>query len=139
MLAGTGPSTMPPLMKRPRSPEDVTSTIAVTRDIEQLQVQEIERLLFLPLHSEDLGRLSVYDFDSIFHSDAFLETETGNPEPDHHFATSLEAPFPDSRLENAALFENTYVAHQRSIQLAFSDNFSFSWNEWSTYIANGPI
>ncbi|KAJ7360944.1 fungal-specific transcription factor domain-containing protein [Mycena albidolilacea] len=119
MLAGTAPSTMPPSMKRPRSPEDVTSTIAVTRDIEQLQVQEIERLLFLPLHSEALGRLPVHDFDSIFHSDAFLETETGNPEPDHRFSTSLEAPFPDSRLENAALFENT-------------------WNEWSTYIANGP-
>ncbi|KAJ6520567.1 fungal-specific transcription factor domain-containing protein [Mycena sanguinolenta] len=51
----------------------------VTQDIEQLQVsetdssqQEIERLLFLPLYTEDLGRLPVYepfDLDSIFRTD----------------------------------------------------------------------
>ncbi|KAJ7664150.1 hypothetical protein B0H17DRAFT_1092265 [Mycena rosella] len=55
---------------------------AMTQEIEQLRVseQEIERLLFLRLYTEDLGRLPIYesfDFDSIFISDAFSESAVG--------------------------------------------------------------
>ncbi|KAJ7511776.1 fungal-specific transcription factor domain-containing protein [Mycena galericulata] len=59
----------------------------VIQDIEQLQVsdQEIERLLFLPLHTEDLGRLPIYepfDFDSIFQLDALSESTMESDEVD---------------------------------------------------------
>ncbi|KAJ7239769.1 fungal-specific transcription factor domain-containing protein [Mycena haematopus] len=102
ILENAEPSAMMPSLKRARSSEDIPSTIpdaseeprnivgssrvaAVTQDIQQLQVsseQEIERLLFLPLYTEDLGRLPVYepfDFDSIFRSDAFLATANAEP------------------------------------------------------------
>ncbi|KAJ7619878.1 hypothetical protein B0H17DRAFT_1152106 [Mycena rosella] len=96
-------STVPPSLKRTRWSEDSppsTSEIVqdvfeeprniagskriavMTQEIEQLRVseQEIERLLFLRLYTEDLGRLPVhesFDFESIFNSDAFdgLEVE----------------------------------------------------------------
>ncbi|KAJ6541631.1 hypothetical protein B0H19DRAFT_1173910 [Mycena capillaripes] len=93
MLNMNEPSAIPPSLKRARSLEEspsiteespnLANSDRVEADIEQLQISEIERLLFLPLHTEDLGRLPVYepfDFDSIFHSDAFLQT--ANPYAD---------------------------------------------------------
>ncbi|KAJ7144798.1 fungal-specific transcription factor domain-containing protein [Mycena crocata] len=97
MLEG---ASIPPSLKRTRSLEEIpvstTETVsdssqeprsiagtarvaAMTQEIERLRMseQEIERLVFLPLHTEDLGRLPVYesfDFDSIFNADAI----TGN-------------------------------------------------------------
>ncbi|KAJ7612194.1 fungal-specific transcription factor domain-containing protein [Roridomyces roridus] len=65
----------------------------VAQDLAQLHVSadqdlELERLLFMPLHTEDLGRLPIYepfDFDSIFSSAGFddlgfSETETATGE-----------------------------------------------------------
>jgi hypothetical protein len=116
-------------LKRTRSFEDIpsiphrfeesrdiagsNSVAGVTQDIEQLQVAsgEIERLLFLPLHTEDLGRLPVYepfDFDSIFNTDPFLESDTYGDNP---FAASLDTPLTDSQL-TTELFENKCVARK---------------------------
>ncbi|KAJ6601097.1 fungal-specific transcription factor domain-containing protein [Mycena vulgaris] len=106
MLAGHTPPSIPPSLKRTRgsenspvptadteAPDEEPRSIAgsrrvavMTEEIEQLRVseQEIERLLFLPLHSEDLGRLPVYepfDFDSIFHLDAFSQIDSNQLTP----------------------------------------------------------
>ncbi|KAF8215720.1 fungal-specific transcription factor domain-containing protein [Mycena galopus ATCC 62051] len=133
MLAGVmendGPSETTPSLKRPRGSDDMQSSISenapnITQDLEQLRVsseQEIERLLFLPLYTEDLGRLPVYepfDFDSIFRSDsAFLETS--NSTLQNHVAALLEAPFPGNTndLTNAP-FEN--------------------WDDWGIQVVDGP-
>ncbi|KAJ7146437.1 fungal-specific transcription factor domain-containing protein [Mycena epipterygia] len=97
--------------EEPRNVAGSNRVTAVTQEIEQLQVseQEIERLLFLPLRTEDLGRLPVYesfDFDSIFHPDVFAESVG---------STALDVPFSDGLgLDSTAPFEN-------------------SWDDWSTY------
>ncbi|KAJ7726357.1 fungal-specific transcription factor domain-containing protein [Mycena metata] len=72
------PSTSSDLVTEPRLIAGSKRVSDMAQDIEQLQVgEEIERLLFLPLHTQDLGRLPIYesfDFDSIFRSDAFPES-----------------------------------------------------------------
>ncbi|KAJ6541639.1 fungal-specific transcription factor domain-containing protein [Mycena capillaripes] len=113
MLNMEEPSAIPPSLKRARSLEETPSMTEeplhfpdldrVAADIEQLQISEIERLLFLPLHTEDLGRLPVYepfDFDSIFHSNMFLPTV--NP-----CADALEAPLPESHFTDEP-FDNNW-------------------------------
>ncbi|KAJ7631670.1 fungal-specific transcription factor domain-containing protein [Mycena polygramma] len=115
ILQMDGPLAIPQSLKRTRSFEDTTSipetfegprdiagsnrVAAVTQEIEQLQVssQEIERLLFLPLHTEDLGRLPIYepfDFDSIFRSDAF--SPPAGLFAENEFSAPLVAPLSDS-------------------------------------------
>ncbi|KAJ6572269.1 hypothetical protein B0H19DRAFT_1133148 [Mycena capillaripes] len=119
MLNMNEPSATPPSLKRARSLEETPSITEespnfansdrVAADIEQLQISEIEKLLFLPLHTEDLGRLPVYepfDFDSIFHSDAFLPT--ANP-----YIDALVAPLSEG-------------------QVAAEDNW-----DWSSYVPSG--
>ncbi|KAJ7729108.1 fungal-specific transcription factor domain-containing protein [Mycena maculata] len=77
-------------LKRSRSSEDIPSSemdadaseeprniAGSNRVASSIQDEEIERLLFLPLHTEDLGRLPIYepfDFDSIFQSGIFSES-----------------------------------------------------------------
>ncbi|KAJ7696748.1 fungal-specific transcription factor domain-containing protein [Mycena rosella] len=114
-------STVPPSLKRTRSSDDYPPSTsenvqdvfeeprniagskriaAMTEEIEQLRFseQEFERLLFLPLHTEDLGRLPVYesfDFDSIFNSDAFSESAVGADPPSQKFHEPSEAHWDD--------------------------------------------
>ncbi|KAJ7045175.1 fungal-specific transcription factor domain-containing protein [Mycena alexandri] len=91
------PSTSSDSITEPRLVAGSKRVLEVAQDIEQLQVgeQEIERLLFLPLHTQDLGRLPIYesfDFDSIFRSDAFpesVELDFGVPLPSDPLANEL--------------------------------------------------
>lgn len=91
------PSTSSDSITEPRLVAGSKRVLEVAQDIEQLQVgeQEIERLLFLPLHTQDLGRLPIYesfDFDSIFPSDPFpesVELDFGVPLPSDPLANEL--------------------------------------------------
>ncbi|KAJ6617450.1 hypothetical protein B0H10DRAFT_1319252 [Mycena sp. CBHHK59/15] len=86
----------------PRNIAGSNRVAAATHAIQQLQVssEEIEQF-FLPLHTEELGRLPVYDsfdFDFIFNPDAFpanVESEPSVPIPEvpfsgNQFARSLQ-------------------------------------------------
>jgi hypothetical protein len=124
----------------PRNMAGSKRVAAVIQEIEQLQVsdQEIERLLFLPLHTEDLGRLPVYepfDFDAIFYPDAFAAGPEQTslldvPLSDSRLACFIECllltPSPDPGLD--ASFDMRFVISVAMFELLTNDASWVNWN-----------
>ncbi|KAF8190228.1 fungal-specific transcription factor domain-containing protein [Mycena galopus ATCC 62051] len=102
-------------------------------------IEEMHRLLSLPLLTEELGRLPIYDsfhyeptlqLDELYHPpQSDFEFPTGSAEPELFYGLdpALESIFSAPKQVGLAVGED--------VQMSFDMPSSYSWQDWSTYLA----
>ncbi|KAJ6601088.1 fungal-specific transcription factor domain-containing protein [Mycena vulgaris] len=135
------------LEDRPIAGSSRASSVAHQIHALELSIQETEHLFSLPLHTEELGRLPIYDsFDYEF----TFQSNNNQYQPQSHLDSqygeaSLEPEFlygGDPASEMDASFDspsqNGGMPSGEEIQLdhPFDIPFGYGWRDWSTYLTN---
>ncbi|KAJ7137355.1 fungal-specific transcription factor domain-containing protein [Mycena crocata] len=109
--------------------------VSVDEQIEALErsIKETDHLFSLPLHTEELGRLPVYDS---FNYDFGFQLENLHYQPQSHFQTVQPVYEMDYSLEEtgfeAASGGDFQMPHTNSFDIPSRDG----WREWSAYLAS---